>query len=102
MKEVLRNLNMKKRIRQEIEKTQARNEKALDSEAETTAEQIGREERGAGMTYGFCVYHEIECDYKGNCIDCPHNTVEDTEWFRQDEERTESEEVRNCPAKKIQ
>ena len=51
---------MKKRIRQEIEKTQARNEKALDPEAETTAEQIGREERGAGMTYGLCVYHGIE------------------------------------------
>lgn len=39
------------------------------------------------MTYGFCVYHEIECDYKGSCINCPHNTAEDTEWFRQDEER---------------
>lgn len=24
------------------------------------------------MTYGFCEYHEIKCDYKGNCIDCPH------------------------------
>lgn len=24
------------------------------------------------MTYGFCVYHEIKCDYKGDCIDCPH------------------------------
>ena len=20
----------------------------------------------------FCEYHEIKCDYKGNCIDCPH------------------------------
>ena len=38
------------------------------------------------MTYGYCVYHEIECDFKGNCIECPHNTVEDTEWFREDEE----------------
>ena len=38
------------------------------------------------MTYGYCVYHEIECDLKGNCIECPHNTVEDTEWFREDEE----------------
>ena len=44
-------------------------------------------------TYGYCVYHEIECDYKGSCIDCPHNTEEDTEWFKQDEERTESEET---------
>ena len=43
------------------------------------------------MTYGYCVYHEIECDYKGSCIDCPHNTVEDTKWFIQDEERAESE-----------
>ena len=24
------------------------------------------------MTYGYCVYHGIKCDYKGNCIDCPH------------------------------
>ena len=24
------------------------------------------------MTYGFCGYHGIECDYKGNCIKCPH------------------------------
>ena len=47
------------------------------------------------MTYGFCVYHEIECDYKGSCIDCPHNTAEDTEWFRQDEERVESEDEEN-------
>lgn len=44
------------------------------------------------MTYGFCVYHGIECDYKGYCIDCPHNTEEDVEWFRQDEERAESED----------
>jgi hypothetical protein len=43
------------------------------------------------MTYGYCVYHERECDYKGSCIDCPHNTEEDAEWFKQDEERTESE-----------
>ncbi len=42
-------------------------------------------------TYGYCVYHEIECDYKGSCIDCPHNTVEDTEWFKQDEAKAESE-----------
>ena len=46
------------------------------------------------MTYGFCVYHEIECDYKGSCIDCPHNTAEDTEWFRQDEERFGQDEER--------
>lgn len=46
------------------------------------------------MTYGICIYHGKECDYKGNCIECPHNTVEDTEWFRQDEERTESENDR--------
>ena len=46
------------------------------------------------MTYGYCVYHEIECDYKGDCIDCPHNTEEDTEWFKQDEEQTENEDKR--------
>lgn len=44
------------------------------------------------MTYGYCVYHEIECDYKGSCIDCTHNTEEDAEWFRQDEGRAESED----------
>ena len=44
------------------------------------------------MTYGYCVYHEIECDYSGPCRDCPHNTGEDTEWFKQDEERAESED----------
>lgn len=38
------------------------------------------------MTYGYCVYHEIEYDFKSNCIECPHNTVEDIEWFREDEE----------------
>ena len=43
------------------------------------------------MTHGYCAYHEIECDYKGSCIDCPHNTDEDVEWFRQDEELAESE-----------
>lgn len=42
------------------------------------------------MTYGFCVYHGIECDYN-RCIDCPHNTEEDAEWFKQDEERSETE-----------
>lgn len=31
------------------------------------------------------MYHEIECDYKGNCTDCPHNTEKDTEWFEQDQ-----------------
>ena len=46
------------------------------------------------MTYGYCVYHEIECDYKGSCIDCPRNTEEDAEWFKQDEERAESEEYK--------
>lgn len=43
------------------------------------------------MTYGYCVYHEIECDYSGFCKDCPHNTKEDTEWFKRDEEQAESE-----------
>ncbi len=38
------------------------------------------------MTYGFCAYHEIECDYSGECIECPHNTEEDKEWFIQDEQ----------------
>lgn len=45
------------------------------------------------MTYGYCVYHEIECDYKGSCIECPHNTEEDTEWFKQDEEQAEREDA---------
>lgn len=43
------------------------------------------------MTYGYCVYHERECDYDGKCIDCPHNTKEDIEWFKQDEEQAKSE-----------
>ncbi len=43
------------------------------------------------MTYGYCVYHEIECDYKGGCASCPHNSKEDTEWFMQDEQIAESE-----------
>jgi len=43
------------------------------------------------MTYGFCAYHEIECDYDGQCTECPHNTEADTEWFKQDEARAESE-----------
>ena len=33
------------------------------------------------MTYGYCAYHEIECDYAGQCIECPHNAKEDIEWF---------------------
>ena len=46
------------------------------------------------MTYGYCTYHGLLCDYEGdyNCIDCPHNTVEDIEYFRQYEKLTESEE----------
>ena len=44
------------------------------------------------MTYGYCVYHEIECDYKGSCVDCPHNIEEDIQWFKQDEALVESEE----------
>lgn len=47
------------------------------------------------MTYGFCAYHEIECDYDGQCTECPHNSEEDTEWFKQDEARAESEENPN-------
>ena len=31
------------------------------------------------MTYGYCLYHKIECDCKGNCIDCSYNTEEDKE-----------------------
>lgn len=42
-------------------------------------------------TYGFCVYYEIECDYKGFCIKCPHNTKEDTEWFKEDEKKEKGE-----------
>ena len=43
-------------------------------------------------TFGFCVYHEIECDYKGSCIECPHNTKEDTEWFK------EEDRIENAPS----
>ena len=39
------------------------------------------------MTYGYCVYHELECDYSGRCQNCPHNTVADTKWFEQEEEK---------------
>lgn len=46
------------------------------------------------MTYGYCVYHEIECDYKGDCVNCPHNTEKDTEWFKQDDERIEREVIK--------
>ena len=42
------------------------------------------------MTYGYCVYHEIDCDYAGQCVECIHNTEEDIEWFKQDEKRAES------------
>lgn len=51
------------------------------------------------MTYGFCVYHGIECDYKGTCIDCPHNTEEDVEWFKQDE--GDSELIERAKLEKI-
>lgn len=44
------------------------------------------------MTYGYCAYLEIECDYSGPCRYCPHYTEEDAEWFKQDEERAESED----------
>lgn len=37
-------------------------------------------------TYGYCMYHKIECDYKGGCTSCPHNSKEDTEWFMQDKQ----------------
>lgn len=40
-------------------------------------------------TYGFCVYHEIECDYRGLCVDCPYNTEEDIKWFKSDESKGE-------------
>ena len=52
------------------------------------------------MAYGYCVYHGVLCDYEGdyNCIDCPHNTEEDVEWFKrgiirfvQGEEQAKSE-----------
>ena len=38
------------------------------------------------MTYGYCVYHELECDFIGQCRECPHNSAEDIKWFEQDEE----------------
>ena len=44
------------------------------------------------MTYGYCVYHELECDYNGECINCPHNTAKDKAWFEQDEAQAESED----------
>ncbi len=47
------------------------------------------------MTYGYCAYHERECDYKGSCIECPYNTVEDVEWFRRDEEQTEKNDIQS-------
>lgn len=37
------------------------------------------------MKYGYCDYHEIECDYKDgcdHCVTCPHNTKEDIKWFK--------------------
>lgn len=43
------------------------------------------------MTYGYCAYHEIECDYDGQCKKCPHNTQKDIEWFEQDEAQAETE-----------
>ena len=49
----------------------------------------------SSMTYGYCVYHERECDYKGNCVECPHNTVEDAEWFRRDEEQAEKNDIQS-------
>ena len=51
------------------------------------------EKHGKVMTYGYCVYHGIECNYPGPCRDCPHNTEKDTEWFKQNEEQAESEDI---------
>lgn len=48
-------------------------------------EPFKRSEEKQMQTFGFCIYHEIECDYEGSCIECPHNTKEDTEWFKEDE-----------------
>ncbi len=45
------------------------------------------------MTYGYCVYHEIECNYDGDCIECPHNSPEDVKWFIEDEEAEENRNV---------
>ena len=44
-------------------------------------------------SYGFCVYHGIECDYEGLCIECPHNTKEDAEWFKAEEVREEQAKI---------
>ena len=44
-------------------------------------------QKGQGMTYGYCVYHKLECDYDEQCVNCPYNTKEDVEWFKQDEEK---------------
>ena len=60
------------------------------------------------MTYGFfCVYHVLDCDYDGQCLDCPHNTEEDIEWFRQGKikernmEFTEKEKEMICAIKEM-
>lgn len=44
------------------------------------------------MKYGYCVYHKLECDYDGQCVNCPYNTNEDIEWFKQEEEKAERED----------
>lgn len=36
------------------------------------------------MTYGYCEYHELECDYSGLCVNCPHNAEEDAERIEHD------------------
>ena len=36
------------------------------------------------MTYGHCAFHERECDYKGSCFGCPHNTESTVETIERD------------------
>lgn len=47
------------------------------------------------MKYGYCDYHEIECDYKDgcdHCVTCPHNTKEDIKWFKKMRNKKEKKE----------
>lgn len=53
----------------------------------TLPEPHKRSEEKQMQTFGFCVYHKIECDYEGLCIKCPHNTKEDIAWFKEDGEK---------------
>ena len=53
---------------------------------------IGKAIQNGTPLEDLCIYHGIECDYDGQCTKCPHNTEEDTEWFKRHEAKAESEE----------